>query len=772
MHVAIVGTYPPTRCGIATFTADVESALRLNDAKVTVVHVTTDDSALASLSIRRDDPLSYSAAAQRLNALDCDVVLIQHEFGIFGGTAGGHVLHLVEALNVPYVVTLHTVLPRFSDDESQVVQAVCQQAAAVTVFTSTARRLLLEQELAPARLLRVVAHGAPLELYTHVDDAHARNRLGLPLAVPVMSTFGLLSAGKGIELAIHAMALLRSEHPDLHYIVAGRTHPEVVKRDGERYRESLIALTQDLELSDRVIFLDRFLEMDELAGVLGISDVVCTPYRGEDQSVSGVLTFALAAGCPIVSTPYRYARDVLADGAGVIVDFGDDEGFAVAIHHLLDGPTSARARAAARQASAQMPWPTVGAALHAVLSDAVRRPVVVALKQSVTHQHRRADIKPGVAHLRLLCDDTAILQHAHYNVPRVEDGYCIDDAGRMLPIAAHLSDATGDDCWYITVGRLLAFIRAAMVDGKGNMRNFMSWDRHWLDEPYLGDHVGRAVWGLGELIAADGPFAEEARHVMDDVAPTILPSWPMKSLAYAALGLAAASTKDVRRVGDLDRIAGELLKWEPSGAAGWTWCEPRLSYDNARIPEALLRVGHQLADHHLVDNGATMLAWLEGVCRRGDHYRFPGHRGMSDTRELTWSGDEQPLEAAAMADAHLAWLTLSGDAESLDAISRAWTWFLGNNRLGEALVEIGSGAGFDGLGAMGPNKNRGAESTIAAHRCRIAWDAARPADQFLKSEDGVATLLVSVAERSESGALGRVAPHDDDRPTAIRGLSM
>jgi glycosyltransferase involved in cell wall biosynthesis len=378
MHVAIVGTYPPTRCGIATFTADVESALRLNGTTVTVVPVTTD-SASASLSITRDDPHSFVAAALRLNALGCDAVLVQHEFGIFGGTSGGHILRLVEALSVPYVVTLHTVLPVFSEDESQLVQALCRRAAAVTVFTGTARRLLLEQELVPARLLRVVAHGAPLELYADVDDAQARKRLGLPLAVPVMSTFGLLSSGKGIELAIHAMALLGDDHPDLHYVVAGRTHPEVVKREGEQYRERLVALTEDLGLSERVMFLDRFLEIDELAAVLGISDVVSTPYRGEDQSVSGVLTFALAAGCPIVSTPYRYARDVLADGAGVIVDFDDDGGFAGAIHNLLDGTTSARARAAARQASSQMPWPTVGAALRAVLSDAIRPPLVVAL---------------------------------------------------------------------------------------------------------------------------------------------------------------------------------------------------------------------------------------------------------------------------------------------------------------------------------------------------------------------------------------------------------
>ncbi len=750
MHVAIVGTYPPLQCGIATFTADVESALRGNDTRVTVVPVRAG-TASAGLTIDPDDPVSYTEAAHHLNRLGCDVVLIQHEFGIFGGTEGAHVLRLVEALNSPFVVTMHTVLPEFSEDQSAVVQALCRGAGAVTVFTDTARRLLIEQELVPARLLRVIAHGAPVELYASVDHVAARRRIGLPPTGPVMSTFGLLSAGKGIELALRALAHLGDDQPDLHYIVAGRTHPEVLKREGERYRDGLISLTADLGLCDRVTLLDRFLGVDELAGLLGVSDIVSTPYRGPNQSVSGVLTFALAAGCPIVSTPYRYALDVLADGAGVIVDFDDHVGFARAIHDLLDGPASALARAAARQASAQMPWPTVGAALRGVLADVVRQQSLVTSRQRATRQPPLATMELGVPHLRVLCDDTAMLQHSHFNVPRLEDGYCVDDAGRMLPIAAHLAAASGDDSWLVTTGRLLAFVRAAMLDGHGNMRNFMSWDRRWLDEPHVGDHLGRAIWGLGELVGGNGGFAEQARELLDELAPAIVPTWPTKSLAYAALGLVAASSADARRENDLDRIASELLTWGPSGTHGWTWCEPRLSYDNARIPEVLLRVGHRLDDQQLVEHGAAMLNWLEHVCRQGDHYRFPGHRGISAAGEVAGSGDEQPLEAAAMADAHLAWLTISGDSSSSDAVARAWTWFLGNNRLGLPIVDVTSGAGYDGLGTLGVNRNCGAESTIAAHRCHMAWESACVANRFLQSEDCAANMIASIDEWTHHG---------------------
>jgi hypothetical protein len=489
------------------------------------------------------------------------------------------------------------------------------------------------------------------------------------------------------------------------------------------------------------MFLDRFLALDELADLLAVSDVVCTPYRGENQTVSGVLTFALAAGRPIVSTPYRYARDVLADGAGLIVDFDDEEGFADAIHTLLDGPVANRAREAARAASASMEWSKVGEAIYSVLESATRRPRLersssrLALLPSAMSQ-------PGSSHLRLLCDDTAVLQHAHHNVPRIEDGYCVDDAGRVLPILDRFGSVTGDDCWYIAVGRVLGFLRAAAAGGNGDMRNFMAWDRRWLDEPLGGDHVGRAIWGLGELMAAEGPFAEEAGELMDGLVAAIAPDWPIRTLAYAGLGVVAASTVDPSRGEDLDRIRDTLRGWTPFDDPAWVWIEEHLSYDNARIPEVLIRVGQRLDDPLLLRNGANMLHWLDSVCRQGRHYRFPGNRGLTNAKEINWSGDEQPLEAAALADAHEAWYRVSGEPASLAAIERAWSWFLGNNRLGEPLVDLATGAGCDGLGTDSVNRNRGAESTIAAHRCAMTNAAAHGSPVLRGTDDEVTRISV------------------------------
>jgi hypothetical protein len=361
-----------------------------------------------------------------------------------------------------------------------------------------------------------------------------------------------------------------------------------------------------------------------------------------------------------------------------------------------------------------------------VLDTALRGPLVT---QTVQQCSAEVDVvtAPGTMHLRLLCDDTGVIQHAHYGIPRLEDGYCVDDVARLLPVAAYLADSTGDEWWTVMIARCLAFLRSAARDGHGGMRNFMSWDRHWLDDPHPGDHVGRAIWGLGELAGRGKAFANEACELIDQLAPAMDPGGSSRTIAYASLGLVAAAAVDPAQKDHLDRLGDVMRGWTPGPRPGWTWCEPRLTYDNARLPEAMLRAGMSLQDHVLIENGVTLLHWLENLCCRGNHYRFPGHRGLSDVKQLNWSGDEQPLEAVAMADLHAAWLSISGDHSSAQAIERAWTWFLGNNRLAIPVADIVSGAGFDGLGAGDVNKNRGAESTIAFHRCLITRNAARRA---------------------------------------------
>ena len=409
MRVAIVSTYRPRRCGIAVFSGDLRSALVDADPslRVQIFSIVRGPERPRPQEvvarIRQDECTDYAVAAATLNKSGVDVVLIEHEFGIFGGDSGRFVLNLANDLTVPFVVTLHTVLARPSREQAEVLRSLCDRAALVMVFTETARRMVVGQGLAPYGRVRVVPHGVPDVLTTTARtrrNGMAGRRIpgvsvpattrgtaarqvtiedpALPLGLhslfgrKVLSTFGLISASKGLELAIKALPEIVAAHPEVVYLIAGQTHPDVIKAEGESYRMMLERLVWQLELQDHVIFLDRFLTIDELAVLLGHTDIYLTPYRSREQIVSGALTFAVAAGCPVVSTPYYYAEDLLSSGAGELVPFGDSIKLAAAVRGLLDSPTRlAAARAAARRVGAELGWSSVARATRAVLAEAV-----------------------------------------------------------------------------------------------------------------------------------------------------------------------------------------------------------------------------------------------------------------------------------------------------------------------------------------------------------------------------------------------------------------
>jgi len=388
MHVAIVSTYRPRPCGIAVFSSDLRAALLESDSSLAVEivsivrdnHLSHPPEVIAT--IHQEVASDYATAASELNRRDVDVVLVEHEYGIFGGDSGRYVLELANELAVPLVVTLHTVLENPPPDRAEVLRALCDRAALIMVFTETARRMVVEQGLADVDRVRVIPHGAPDELTQAAwsdqagDDISSSSlQLGLPAlnGRTVLSTFGLISDSKGLELAIRALPKITATHPEVLYLIAGQTHPEVINKEGESYRLSLHRLVRDLDLCDHVSFIDRFLTIDELALLLARTDLYLTPYRSKDQIVSGALTFAVAAGCPVVSTPYFYAEDLLSSGAGVLVPFGDPASLAAAVLDLLDFPAKLRAaRAEARRIGADLPWASVGKATLELLSEAAR----------------------------------------------------------------------------------------------------------------------------------------------------------------------------------------------------------------------------------------------------------------------------------------------------------------------------------------------------------------------------------------------------------------
>jgi glycosyltransferase involved in cell wall biosynthesis len=392
MRVAIVSTYQPRPCGIAVFSSDLRAALEEADSSlaVEIVSIVRDDPHShppeVVATIRQDVASDYAAAASELAQRDVDVVLIEHEYGIFGGDNGKFVLNLANELTLPMVVTLHTVLASPPAGKAATLRALCRRATLVMVFTETARRMVVDQGLAEFERIRVVPHGAPDILTAAAwsdnpgvigdrDLAGQSEGLGLPSLADrtVLSTFGLISDSKGLELAIRALPAITAVHPEVVYLIAGQTHPEVIHKEGESYRLGLQRLVHDLDLYDHVCFIDRFLTIDELALLLARTDLYLTPYRSPDQIVSGALTYAVAAGCPVVSTPYFYAEDLLSSGAGVLVPFGDSSKLAAAVLDLLGSPAKlGGARAAARRVGADLTWASVGKGTLELLSEAAR----------------------------------------------------------------------------------------------------------------------------------------------------------------------------------------------------------------------------------------------------------------------------------------------------------------------------------------------------------------------------------------------------------------
>jgi glycosyltransferase involved in cell wall biosynthesis len=440
LRVGIVSTYPPRACGIGTFSQDLRHAL-LGTGSVSAVDVAAvvregdaRQAAEVVTCIHQDQRREYAAAARALESRGSDVVVIEHEYGIFGGPDGAHVLSLASELRQPMVLTLHTVLSSPHAAQAETLRALCDRATLVCVFTETARRMVVDARLVSPDRVRVVPHGAPPELLPGPSANGRRPLSGNGGAAdadgrgPVLATFGLISPGKGIETAIAAMPAIVARHPGARYVVAGRTHPEVAKAHGEEYRISLEGLAHDLRVSDHVVFDDRFLEIEDLASILASTTIFVTPYRSREQIVSGALTFAIVAGCPTVSTPYFYAEDLLGSGAGILVPFDDPAALGEAVGDLLDDPERlAAARAEARAIGRRLTWPDVGRQTAAVLREAV----VLGARNPPRRGRAVALPQPRTSHLHSLVDDVGIIQHADGIVPVRSSGYCTDDVARL-----------------------------------------------------------------------------------------------------------------------------------------------------------------------------------------------------------------------------------------------------------------------------------------------------------------------------------------------------
>ncbi len=755
MRVAIVSTYPPRRCGLATFTADLRSALNSADHSTEVLVAAVldeepeDTASEVVLTLSQHERQDYARAARTLNSIGVDVVLVEHEYGIFGGESGEYLVDLVEALTVPYVVTLHTLLREPSPQQRAVLHRVVGGATQVTVFTAMARDQVVRSGLAPWERVAVVNHGAPEHLqhapreraagrFARRDGADVLPELAAHGDRRVLSTFGLLSPGKGLEVAVRALASVVRRHPDVLYVVAGRTHPEVVRREGERYRTMLAGLTSELSLDEHVLFVDRYLSDDDIRSLLLRTELFLTPYRAEEQIVSGVLTFALVAGCPVVSTPYFYATELLSTGAGRLVGFDDHEAMAAAVVDLLGDEASLQdAALTAHEIGTQYTWPEVGRETLKVLGSAVHARDTARREGSAPGGGAVAS--PPLTHLQRLVEPGGIVQHAVGPDPDRGTGYCVDDVARLGLVADALArrDPRAVDMGEAT-RRSVDFLGEAWDPRRRAMRNLRAVDGRWLDQPHPGDHLGRAIWALGEIAGGPGPIAQRSRGLLRDLVSAEPDLSSPRAAAFAVLGLSRLPLDQLGEAerGMLHRLGGELAAlYSENASPEWQWFEDELTYDNGRLAQALVAAAASVRNAEQLRLGLEALEWYCAQCRAddtvvlvGNHWRRRGDASEpveqpGSERPAGDEGDEQPLDAAALVEACAEAFRVTGSTTYCERSRNAFAWFHGRNRWGLALYDEVSGGCHDGVGPGGLNANQGAESTLAYLQAWLALDS-------------------------------------------------
>jgi len=711
-RIALIGTFAPRKCGIATFTADIFDKLHefRPDIQVDVYALTEPDEDLTysrvAGTIDARDPQSFARAASQINQSGVDAVWLQHEYGIYGGKDGALVCDFVDRLSAPLILTPHTVLGEPGENQNRILRHLISRASRIMVMSRHSRELLAEQYGAPHDLLTTIEHGAPDRPFGR--QAEFKARLGLS-GRNVLMTFGLLGPGKGIEHAIEALPAIIERHPDTVYRIVGATHPRLFVNEGESYRDKLKQRAATLGVDKHLEWTNRFLDTDELLDQLEACDIYLTPYPNLQQSTSGTLSYAVALGKAVVSTPYLHARELLADDIGRLIEPNSPQAIADEVIALLDDRKSlhmlqTRAYAKGRETI----WPRF-AERSARLIEAAVAPAPRPAPVSAT---------PSMAGVLEMSDATGILQHAIGIVPDRRHGYCLDDNVRALML---MNVAEGMDAATRARQSMIyaSFIQHAWNPDERAFRNFMRFERTWCEDKGSEDSNGRALWALGQTMecAPGEDMRAWARRWFDTAAPHCGSSGSPRAIAFGMLGAAAslrarpghgASRALLRQGGEvLDRLLGGTRRPD------WAWFETVLGYDNPRLSQALIEAGMALGEKRFVSAGVETLEWIaqQQIAASG-HFRPIGSETFGK-QFVHLPFDQQPLEAQAAIEAARAAFAVTGDRSWIDHGRAAWNWFFGANDRGAVLADLASGRCRDGINPRGANANCGAESILA-----------------------------------------------------------
>jgi len=727
--IAFLGDYPPRKCGIATFTTDLLAAVAAENPRGQCFAVPVNDTeggyeypGEVRFEIAEQDLSSYQRAADFLNISNVDVVCVQHEFGIFGGPSGSHVLALLRELRMPIITTLHTILHEPNVEQRSVMRELTARSTRLVTMTQRGQRMLQEIYQVPSAKIDLIPHGIPDIPF--VDPNFYKDQFGVEGRL-VLLTFGLLSPNKGIEHVLNALPAILAEFPNVVYIVLGATHPNLLREQGEAYRLSLERLAKKNQVQKHVIFYNRFVELEELKEFIGAADIYLTPYLNEAQVTSGTLAYSFGAGKAVVSTPYWHAAELLAEDRGVLVPFGDSKAVAREVIGLLRDETRRTAiRKNAYKLGREMVWSNVSRLYLKSFEAARLERSVMSRKSFATKtldQQPRALPELKLDHLWRMTDSTGLFQHATFTVPNFSEGYCTDDNARAFILAVLLDEMEeAPERARALATTYAAFLNHAFDAKARRFRNFLGFDRRWLDEKGSEDCHGRTIWALGAGVGRSPyrSFQVLSGQLFTQALPTMAEFTSPRAWAFSLLGV----HEYLQRLSG-DRLASQMREtlttrlmelFDRTAQKHWPWFEEILSYDNAKLAHALIVSGKAMAQQPVLDRGLQALRWLvELQTSEGGDFRPIGSNGFYPRGGARANFDQQPIEAHSMVSACLeAWRT-TADPWWYEQAQRAFDWFLGWNDLGLELYSSSTGGCRDALHVDRVNQNQGAESTLA-----------------------------------------------------------
>jgi glycosyltransferase involved in cell wall biosynthesis len=730
-RIAVVGNYLPRRCGIATFTADLCDAIHAEYGATELLALPVNDTeegyaypTRVRFELAEDNLASYRQAADFLNFSNIDLVCLQHEYGIFGGRAGGHILELLRRLRMPFATTLHTVLREPNPDQRRVLGEIATLSDRLIVMSQQSAEILRDVFHVPADKIDLIPHGIPDLPFT--DPSFYKDGFGTE-GKEVLLTFGLLSPNKGIENVINSLPQILTRHSNVVYMVSGVTHPHVLRREGDKYRQYLQNLAKELGVEDKVIFRNRFVSPQEMVELIGAADIYITPYKHKAQVVSGTLAYALSAGKAIISTPYLHAVELLDDERGALVPFDDPGAIAAKTIELLDSGTARHAmRKRAYLYARDMVWNRVAQkymnSFARIYNERLRTPRATFSAQNT---EKDLDRLPAIKldHLYRMTDHTGMVEHAVFVVPNYPEGYSTDDNARALIVTALLEEmgvhapANSVDL----ASRYLAFLWHAFDPATKRFRNSLTYECQWHEVEGSEDSHGRAVWGLGTVLgrSKNAGLRGAAGRMFELAVPVAVEFRSPRACAFALLGLQEyldSFPGDRAALGASDALANRLLNsYRAHRTDDWKWFENGLAYSNARLPQALIRAGVRAGNEEMLSAGLEALDWLATLqrCEVKGHFVPIGSGGFYSKTTEKARFDQQPVEACAEVSACLQAYRATGNGRWRKEAWCAFNWFLGDNDLQIALYDAATGGCRDGLHPDRANENQGAESTLS-----------------------------------------------------------